>query len=212
MPILTKPFVLPGLLPANVLAKPQVKNAPNRRTVHLYIPPPLLPEHSNSTGRKNEEQNLDVPKANGSRNLDGTSSFISLSGAAEIESFTDHDADIYPSPSRSRLSRPSFLGTRKCTDVRFAPKGQTNPIYHLPSPPTSDLPISGEDTDIHFHIDPQDMRKKHPATKALFEKVFSNISFQSFVLIYSELPWLAYPRLSCLPPEDPGARELWRCF
>jgi hypothetical protein len=203
MPTLTKPFILPGLLPADVLAKPQVKNIQNRRTVHLYIPPPLLPEHSNSTGRKNEEQSSDVPKANGSRNLDGTSSFISLSGAAEIESFTD--ADIYPSPSRSRVSRPSSLGTRRRTDVRFAPKGQPNPIYHPPSPPTSDLPIPGEDTDIHFHIDPQDMRKKHPATKALFEKVFSNIFFQSFVLIYPELHLLAYTRLSCLPPENPGA-------
>jgi len=211
MPTFTKPFVLPGLLPTNVLAKPQVKNVQNRRTVHLYIPPPVLPgKNSNSIGRKNEEQNSDVPKANGSSNLSHTSSFISLNGAAEIESFTD--ADKYPSPSRSRVSRTSSLGTRRRTDLRSAPKGQSNPIYHPPSPPTSDLPIPGEGTDIHFHIDPQDVRRKHSATKALFEKVFSNISFQSFVLIYSELHLLAYTRLLRLPPGDPGTRELWRCF
>jgi len=207
MPTFTKPFVLPGLLPTNVLAKPQVKNVQNRRTVHLYIPPPLLPGNSNSIDRKKEEQKSDVPKANGSSNLTYTSSLISLNGAAEIESFTD--ADKYPSPSRSRVSRPSSLGTRRRTDVRSTP---SNHIYHPPSPPTSDLPIPGEDTDIHFHVDPQDVRRKHSATKALFEKVFTNISFQSFVLIYSELHLLAYTRLLRLPPGDPGARELWRCF
>lgn len=186
MPTLTKAFVLPGLLPADVLAKPQVKNVQNRRTVHLYIPPPPLLGNPDSSGGKNEAQNPDVPNAT--------------------------DADVYPSPSRSRVSRLSSLGTHRRKDVRFTPKGQPNPTYHPPSPPTSDLPIPGQDSDLHFHIDAQDVRRKHPATKALFEKVFSNISFQSFVLIHSGLQLLAPGRLLCLPPRYPRARELWCCF
>ena len=202
--------MLPGLLSADVLGKPQVKNVQNRRTVHLYVPPPLLPGNSNSNDRKSVQQNSNVPKANGSRNVIHTSSSISLNSDAEIKSFTD--ADVYPSPSRSRLSRRSSLVTCGRTDVRFTPKGQPNSMYHPPSPPTSDLPIPGEDTDIHFYLDPRDVRRKHHATKALFEKVFSNISLQSFALIYSGPHCLAYTRFVCLPPRDPGARELWRCF
>jgi hypothetical protein len=208
MPSLTKPFLLPGIIPTDVLGRPQVKNVQNRRTVHVYVPPPLLHGNSKSNDRKGLQQNSDVPKANGSRNLTHTS-FISLNSDAEIKSITD--ADVYPSPSRSRVSRPSSL-VRGRTDVRLTPKSHPNPMYHPLSPPTSDLPIPGEDADIQFRLDPRDVRRKHPATKALFDKVFSNISFHSFTLIYSGPNFLAYTRFLCLPPGHPGPRELWRCL
>ncbi|KIM42496.1 hypothetical protein M413DRAFT_10592 [Hebeloma cylindrosporum] len=161
MPLLTKPFKLPGLLPTDVLGKTEVKS---RRKIHLYVPPPLLPD------RKSEGPNSNFAKANGSSNPSPTSPSPLLNKAAKNKASTD--ADVYPSPSRSRVSKPSLpqILTRARPDVYLAPKVQASPIYHPPSPPTSDLPVPGEDTDVYFHIDPQDVRRKHPATKALFEK------------------------------------------
>ena len=170
MPSFTKPFILPGLLSADVLGKPEVKNIQNGRKVHLYVPPPLAPGNSNSNDREGEQRGSQFLKTNGSRNPSHTSSSVSLNRAPEIQSSTA--ADVYPSPSRLRVSRPSSLVTRGCKDVPLTSKGQISPVYRPPSPPTSDLPIPGEDTDMHFRIDPQDVRKKHPAAKALFEKVF----------------------------------------
>jgi hypothetical protein len=160
MPSLTKPFTLPGLRLADLRGIQEAEHAASRRKVHLYVPPPLVPEESNARDGRSKDQNSYLLEANGTNNL--------------AQPCTD--ADVYPSPSLSRVSRPSVPRTlaqkKECTDIRLTPESLPTPAYRSPSPPTPDHPTPSEDTDIHIHIDPQDVRRKHPATKALFEKVF----------------------------------------
>jgi len=185
MPSLTKPFTLPGLRPANVMGKQEVKHTQSHRKVHLYVPPPLVPEKPNPHGGKSEGHHPDLPNASGTSSPThpsyACSSFVSLDGAIETKSQTNED--VYPSPSRSHVLRPSIPQTltrkNERTDIRLAREGRPTPIYRPPSPPTSGLPMPDEDTDIHTPINPEHVRKKHCATKALFEKVFADLFFSS---------------------------------
>ena len=95
------------------------------------------------------------------------------------------DEDAYPSPSRSSSKSLSFTsqGKRVQNYMPQRPQHAVSAVapYRPPSPPTSDLPIPSDATDVHLEVDFEGIQFRYPEMKRLSRKVLCSHLLRLYV-------------------------------
>ncbi|KAF8970102.1 hypothetical protein BDZ97DRAFT_1914811 [Flammula alnicola] len=183
-PKFTPSFSIPALLAVPNASRKETSTTTGRR-VHTYLPPPP-PGQSHS---------MSAMKTDRSRNA-GSSALLHIKDDPEMNSSsTNFDSNVYPSPSRSCLSRPAQAKTRSAPNDAVNTlqyENRVNPIYYRPlSPPTSDLAMPVDDPDVLVNVDLRKVRKNYPAARVVMHKVSLSIALFGAKITYS--PSVYYP-------------------
>ncbi|KDR72702.1 hypothetical protein GALMADRAFT_761661 [Galerina marginata CBS 339.88] len=177
-PRLTRPFLLPGLLPVANAAKNETTVVSGRR-IQMYLPPPPPAiDRSSERAIERNQGNIFEPTVKYHRDarnvdLDPPSPPSRAHKTERSSSPMTFEENVYPSPSSSRLSKPRRQAGNTADGISFTVRYQDrhSPAYRPLSPPTSDMTVPVDpNPDIRIDVDVQAMRRNYPAKRAFLRK------------------------------------------